>query len=61
MNLRSWLRRVPQPVKVRLDGKKVVRVGEGKNKWRDVLDVIEGCQCRGLCEGIQIKRLPDFF
>lgn len=40
MNVRSWLRRVPQPAKIRLDGKKVVRVGEGKNKWRDVVDVI---------------------
>lgn len=40
MNVRSWLRRVPQPSKIRLDNKKVVRVGEGKNKWRDVVDVI---------------------
>jgi hypothetical protein len=40
MNVRSWLRRLPQPAKVRLDRKQVVRVGEGKNKWRDVVDVI---------------------
>lgn len=40
MNLKSWLRRVPQPNSIRLDQKEVVRISEGKNKWRDVLDVI---------------------
>lgn len=41
MNVRSWLRRIPQPVRVRLDRKKLLNVGEGKNKWRDVVQVIE--------------------
>lgn len=41
MNLKSWLRRVPHPSSVRLDRKDVVRINEGKTKWRDVLDVIE--------------------
>jgi|SRR5215471_8922854 len=40
MNVRSWLRRVPNPTKIRLDRKKEIRIGEGKNKWRDALDVI---------------------
>jgi hypothetical protein len=41
VNVRSWLRRMPQPVRVRLDRKKEVRVAEnGKNKWRDLVDVI---------------------
>lgn len=41
MNVKSWLRRVPQPTTLRLDRKKVLRIGEGKTKWRDVLDAIE--------------------
>lgn len=44
MNLKSWLRRVPQPQKLRCDGKKTVLVGQGKNKWRDALITIEGLQ-----------------
>lgn len=41
MNLKSWLRRVPQPHSLRLDDKKTLRIGEnGKNKWRDVLDAV---------------------
>lgn len=41
MNIHSWLRRVPMPSKIRLDGKHSVLVGQGKNKWRDVVMVIE--------------------
>lgn len=40
MNIKSWLRRVPHPVSLRLDDKKVIRISEGKNKWRDIIDVI---------------------
>ena len=40
MNLKSWLRRVPQPHSLRLDDKKVLRISEGKNKWRDILDAV---------------------
>lgn len=40
MNVKSWLRRVPQPVKLRFDRKKIVRVGEGKTKWRDIIDMV---------------------
>lgn len=40
MNLKSWLRRVPQPHTLRLDDKKVLRISEGKNKWRDILDAV---------------------
>lgn len=40
VNIKSWLRRLPQPAKLRLDKKTVVRVGEGKNKWRDCIDTI---------------------
>lgn len=43
MNLKSWLRRQPQPVKVRA-GKAVLVIGEGKNKWRDVIEQIEHMQ-----------------
>ena len=40
MNIKSWLRRVPHPVTLRLDDKKVLRISEGKNKWRDIVDAI---------------------
>lgn len=40
MNLRSWLRRVPHPHTLRLDDKKTLRISEGKNKWRDILDAV---------------------
>lgn len=41
MNVKSWLRRLPHPVRVRLDRKKELRVAEqGKNKWRDLVDAI---------------------
>lgn len=43
MNLKSWLRRVPQPVKIRA-GKAILVVGEGKNKWRDCIEQIEHMQ-----------------
>jgi len=43
MNLKSWLRRQPQPVKIRA-GKAVLVIGEGKNKWRDVIEQIEHMQ-----------------
>lgn len=44
VNVGSWLRREPQPAKVRLDGKDVVKVGTNKNRWKDVVDVIEESQ-----------------
>lgn len=44
MNLHSWLRRIPIPSKVVLDQKRTVQVGQGKTKWRDVLEVIENVQ-----------------
>jgi len=31
--LRRWLRRTPQPTKIRLDGEKVVAVAQGANQW----------------------------
>jgi len=46
VNVKSWLRRLPQPASIRLDKKQIVRVGEGKNKWRDVYDVILTTQPR---------------
>lgn len=35
--LRSWLRRQPQPVKLRLDGDKVIDVPTGRGRWRELL------------------------
>lgn len=39
--LHSWLRRVPMPHQIRCDAKKLVQVGTGKNRWRDVIISIE--------------------
>lgn len=39
MNLKSWLRRTPQPASLVCDGKKVA-VGEGSRKWVDLVDTI---------------------
>lgn len=44
MNVRSWLRRVPQPSSLRCDGKKTIQVGQGKNKWRDAVQTLEALQ-----------------
>jgi hypothetical protein len=40
MNVKSWLRRIPQPTKIRFDKKTLVNVGQGKNRWKDVFDAI---------------------
>lgn len=41
MNVKSWLRRHPQPTRLRFDRKKEYRIAEqGKAKWRDALDAI---------------------
>jgi hypothetical protein len=41
VNLSSWVRRVPIPDKLRLDGKHLFKVGNGPKKWREALDYIE--------------------
>lgn len=40
MNLRSWLRRQPQPARLRCDGQHVM-VGTGPTRWKDALAAIE--------------------
>lgn len=40
MNLRDWIRKRPQPTKLRVDGKDVALV-QGKNIWADALRTIE--------------------
>ncbi len=36
INLKSWLRRHPQPYKLRTDLGKVLMVGDGRSKWADL-------------------------
>jgi len=44
MNLRSWLRRSPQPVALRTDDGKTIRIGEGRKKWSDAETVVAEMQ-----------------
>lgn len=41
VHLHSWLRRIPVPDKLRLDGKHLFKVGDGPKRWREALDYIE--------------------
>lgn len=41
INLRSWLRRRPEPACVRLDGKKTVVIGDGPSRWREALATLD--------------------
>lgn len=44
MNLKSWLRRQPMPTKLRLDGKRLLVIGNGKTKWVECLRSIDQLQ-----------------
>lgn len=39
--LHTWLRRVPMPSHVRCDGKRLIQVGLGKARWRDLIISID--------------------
>jgi hypothetical protein len=41
VNLHAWMRRSPEPAKLRLDGKTIVPIGDTKTKWRDAVEVCE--------------------
>ena len=38
--LRSWLRRQEQPVKLKLDGERVIDVPTGRGRWRELLTTL---------------------
>lgn len=38
--LAAWLRKIPMPSKVRVDGKSVLSVGTGKSRWKDIIDSV---------------------
>lgn len=40
MNVYAWIRRVPQPAKLRVDGKKTIAVTNGKGRWKDAFDAV---------------------
>ena len=41
IDLHHWLRRVPVPSKLRLDGKKILIIGSGKSRWRDAVEHVQ--------------------
>jgi len=41
INLKSWLRRKPEPSCVRIDGKKTVMIGDGPARWREALQTFD--------------------
>ena len=41
INLKSWLRRKPEPACVRIDGKKTVMIGDGPARWREALQTFD--------------------
>lgn len=41
INLVTWLRRRPQPAKLRLDGKKIIAMGTGARKWSEARETLE--------------------
>jgi len=44
MQMHSWLRRIPVPSMLRLDGKRQIVIGAGKNKWKDCILNLEAMQ-----------------
>jgi hypothetical protein len=47
-NLTAWLRRTPQPKKLKTDKGQEIVVGEGRSKWRDAIEVIQELECESV-------------
>lgn len=61
MNIRSWLRRKPQPHSLRVDGR-AVAIGTGARKWGDLLDTLDtlgGARCEALDSSGTVLRACD--
>jgi hypothetical protein len=57
-SLRAWLRRLPKPVKVRLDGVKVIDVPTGRGCWVELIATLSALKPKQLeCLGVEGQTL----